>query len=189
MLLFSLLTGSVSLTEPAGKEKLLGCLCRCRIAASGKIRILSWISPENSQVDTQCFPNNFSKCTVSVVRIPSLHTPLRVNYRNGLKMSKQHWVRVFLQPYPALPADVHRRLFLECCCSSLRISLQVTERVPDHYRLVQTATKCSGNLPFWLEKHLCGGTSITLRIQGTGALIVTHHLFLSKFPPYMSVEE
>lgn len=54
-LLFSLLTGSISLSAPAGKEKLLGCLCHCRIVTSGKIRILPWIRPENSRVDIQGF--------------------------------------------------------------------------------------------------------------------------------------
>lgn len=101
------------------------------------------------------------------------------NYRKGLNMSKQCWVRVFLQPYPVLLAHVHGHLFLEGCCSSLFISLQITERIFDHYRLVQTATKCSGSHPFWLEKCLCEGASVTLRIQSTRALILTHHLLVS----------
>ena len=123
----------------------------------------------------------FSKCAASMARITSLHTThmpdkhLCSNYRKGLQMSKRHWVRVFLQPYPVLLAHVHGHLFLEGCCFSLCISLQVTERVSDHYRLVQTATKCFGNHPFWLEKYLYEGVSITPRIQGTGALILTYH--------------
>ena len=177
-MLFSLLTGSVSLTEPSGKEKLLGYLCCCRIVPSGKLRILPWISSENSQVDTQGFPKNLSQCTTSTARITSLHTHLCGNYRNGWKMSKRHWARVLLWPYPVLPVHVGGHLFLKGCnflCASLSRSLKIS----DHYRLVQTATKCSVNQPFWLEKHLCEGASVTLRIQGTGALVLTHHLLVS----------
>lgn len=127
----------------------------------------------------------FSKCTVSMARITSLHTHapdehLCGNYRDGLKMSKQRWARVFLQPYPVLLSHVHGHLFLEGCCFPLCISLQVTGRISDHYRLVQTATKCSGNHPFWLEKRWCEGASnITLRIQSTRPLILTHRLLVS----------
>lgn len=130
-------------------------------------------------MDTQGFPNNFSKCTMSTARITSLHTHLHSNYRNGLKISKQLWVRIFLHPYPVLLAHVHGQLFLKGSCFSLFISLQVTERISDDSRLVQTTTKCTGSHPFLFEKHLCRGTSITLRIQGTGALILTHHLLVS----------
>lgn len=170
ILLFSLLAASDSLTEPADKEKLLGCLCHCRIVTSGKIRILIWIH------------TTFSKCTASTAWITSLHmltwqTPLWQLQEKT--MSNQCGVKAFLQPYPALLDHVHRRLFLEGCCFSLSMSIQVIEKIFDHYRLVQTVTKCSGNHPFWLEGHLCEGASITLGIQGTGALALTHHLHAS----------
>lgn len=91
-------------------------------------------------------------------------------------MSNQHGVKAFLQPYPVLLDHVHRHLFLGGCCFSLSMSIQVIEGISDHYRLVLTATKCSGNHPFRLERHLCEGASIILGIQGTGALTLTHHL-------------
>lgn len=77
-------------------------------------------------------------------------------------MINQYGVKAFSQPYPVLLDHVHGHLFFGGCCFSLSMSIQVIERISDHYRLVQTTTKCSGNHPFRLERHLCEGTSVTL---------------------------
>lgn len=77
-----------------------------------------------------------------------------------------------------LVVPVHVHLLLEGS-SSLCICLQVTEWISKHYWFVETATKCSGNHSFCPEKHLFEGKSLTLRIQSTGARILTHHLLVS----------
>lgn len=170
ILLFSVLTVSDSLTEPADKEKLLGCLCYSRNVTSSKIRILTWIH------------NTFSQCTVSTAWITSLHTLTGQTPLLQLQektMSNQRGVKAFLKPYPVLLDRVHGHLFLGGCCLSLSTSIQVIERISDHYRLAQTTTKCSRKHPFWLERYLCEGASVNLEIQGIGALTLTHHLLAS----------